>query len=149
MIDLKASRTAIVTDLTRTRHMFAVSAVILGSIFMPLVGGPIRAYEIAEIQDFLSGEHAAVSEAAAAEVPSMPAQRAARTPAAENLETAALTDESAAELTTFELPAQTEPDLLGEDDGVALEDDTKTLDEPALDELDTEILEEESVQPNA
>lgn len=40
METLSTARRIVVKDLTRTRHMGAVSAVVLGTIFMPLLGMP-------------------------------------------------------------------------------------------------------------
>ncbi len=45
MIPLTISRRKFVRDLTRTRHMTLVSAVVLGTTFMPLLGVP-EAYEL-------------------------------------------------------------------------------------------------------
>ncbi len=45
MIPLTISRRTFVRDLTRTRHMTLVSAVVLGTTFMPLLGVP-EAYEL-------------------------------------------------------------------------------------------------------
>lgn len=48
------ARGRIFRDLTRTRHMTAVSAVVLGTTFMPLLGLP-EMYEVRAFQDVMDG----------------------------------------------------------------------------------------------
>ncbi len=114
---LKHTRDAFVADLTRTRHMWAVSAVILGATFMPLVGGLPQAHEIAEIRSVLSEaepEHAAPDSAAERRQSPRAERSAAR------VQTAAMT-ENEAELTTLALITEVEPEpaFLGSEEGMA------------------------------
>jgi hypothetical protein len=58
MIPRRFSRRKFVKDLTRTRHMTLVSAVVLGTTFMPLLGLP-EVYEVRALQntvDAFNGE---------------------------------------------------------------------------------------------
>jgi hypothetical protein len=68
METLSTARRTVVKDLTRTRHMGAVSAVVLGTIFLPLLGMP-DIYEVPAFHnamDRMSGVRAAVRDDEAA-----------------------------------------------------------------------------------
>lgn len=155
MLSLKTSRRLLVTDLTRTRHMAAVSAVVLGSIFVPLVGGPIRGYEIAELRSAFAGASEAVVPSASA-APLAPPQRALASRSSDGeLQTAALTDEAGIELTALTLPeAELAPALLGADE-LALAEPPEQEDSAGADDTQASVLpqlpaiEPESVEPNA
>lgn len=58
----KAARRKFWKDLTRTRHMTAVSAVVLGTTFMPLLGVP-EIYELRAFQSAVEGFSDARAEA--------------------------------------------------------------------------------------
>lgn len=58
MRSMRTTRKKVVRDLTRTRHMSAVSAVVLGTIFMPLLGMP-DVYEVRAFHEVMSGWSAA------------------------------------------------------------------------------------------
>lgn len=149
MSALRRSRDAVVGDLTRTRHMLMVSAVILGATFVPLIGGPPQAHEWAELREVISGQRATVSVAPPAI--SVPQQEARVQRTSARIEQVALTEEDA-ELTTLALTAEAEPEpaLLGSDDELAViePEETEELNEPAVAELPP-IDVEEPIVPNA
>ncbi|HET9229737.1 MAG TPA: hypothetical protein VFO00_00505, partial [Vitreimonas sp.] len=64
MSSRKMSRRRFWKDLTRTRHMTAVSAVVLGTTFMPLLGVP-DIYELRAFQGAVEGFSDARAEALA------------------------------------------------------------------------------------
>jgi hypothetical protein len=148
MSALERTRKVIVGDLTRTRHMLAVSAVIMGATFMPIVGGPIEAYEIAEVRQALSGQHDTAIAAPAVAVE--PVQDARPERASARVQEVALTPNEA-ELTTLALDtdAEPEPALRGDEMTIEPEAEVQELDTLPTDETELEILDDEPVVPNA
>lgn len=151
MFAWKLPKREVIADLTRIKHMNAVSVAVLAYIFVPLVGGPIRAYEVEEVRSFFDGgQQSATAPAAATAIP----EQQARQPSAEardiEVQTVALGDDIDAELTTLQLAGELDPAVVvaTPDDETALDEtaESQPLDEP-LNEM--EMLDEEKVAPNA
>jgi hypothetical protein len=144
MSGLKRARTAIVGDLTRPRHMLAVSAVIMGATFLPIFGGLPRPSELAELRAVFFAP-----EAIAAEPAEVMTIEALHTDGEARVQRVASVEQEA-ELTSLALdPAQdSEPSLIDADAeaiGVVAQDEGLVVDDAASEGVD----ENEPVMPVA
>jgi hypothetical protein len=148
MSALKRTREAFVGDLTRTRHMLAVSAVILGATFVPLVGGPPEAHEWAELREVLIGPRDAANAAPTAIAELLREARAERHTA--RVQTAALADDDTGPTAlAVTIEAAPEPALLGADEELNVEIAEETLEDLPAAETELEIIEDNAATPGA